>query len=364
MFEPEKSDNIKVKTSILIFTYDRIQFLRNAVDSVKLATEGMDNLEIIISSCLSSEKITAEVGSENLTFITLSANMSYGERIVETIKKSNGTILFFLEDDDLFLPEKIKKVISIFKEDESVVAVKDIPLKINSEKSLDSTKYDSSSILASASDRDESINLGAMSLDVFSRLKKSGTFLNPSTMTVKRCALEENFDILLCSDPADIMLMGSILNHTGKLKLLNTPLTIYRIHSSNDSGLSKNSAPETNFKRFAEVHKKFFKGISSAWLLKQKMNNVCKLLIYSVYGYENYINNLVRVRPNKVGFIVSVFSDLLTEMKISMNLGKKPSFISITRDMIRKIKERVPLVFIYTVSKKRAIERLKNYLSQ
>ena len=120
----------KVKASVLIFTYNRKQFIKNALDSVLASNGVVDNVEIIISTCISRDELALDPLPSTVRYVTFPAHTLYGEQLLETVKKSNGEILFFLEDDDVFSSYKIKTVLDLFHTNSEVIAVKNAATKI------------------------------------------------------------------------------------------------------------------------------------------------------------------------------------------------------------------------------------------
>lgn len=103
--------------SVIIVAHKRKTFIKTALDSVLNQTLQERNYEVIIVKNFVDEVIdnyisTKSVRSFFLEDETLSGKLSFA------IRHSNGNILCFLEDDDLFLKNKLERVFFIFTSEE------------------------------------------------------------------------------------------------------------------------------------------------------------------------------------------------------------------------------------------------------
>jgi glycosyltransferase involved in cell wall biosynthesis len=97
--------------SVIIMVYNRKAFLKRAIESVVNQTLAKDKYEILV--ILNFEDHDLDHFSQRVSFYHFS-QMSVGEVIQFGIKKSNGKIICFLDDDDIFKPNKLEKVWEIF----------------------------------------------------------------------------------------------------------------------------------------------------------------------------------------------------------------------------------------------------------
>ena len=98
--------------SVIIPSYNRFQFLTNALDSV--INQTYQNLEIIIINDGSSEKEYYESSfEERIKLIHLKENQTrlngFGPGSIRNfgINEAKGKYIAFLDDDDLWLPNKL-----------------------------------------------------------------------------------------------------------------------------------------------------------------------------------------------------------------------------------------------------------------
>lgn len=98
--------------SVIIPTYNRFSYLLNAIESVKKQT--YDNIEIIVVNDCSTQSEYYTNTLEGCTVINLSKNtrQMFGHPCVgfvrnRGLKIAKGKYVAFLDDDDIFLPDKI-----------------------------------------------------------------------------------------------------------------------------------------------------------------------------------------------------------------------------------------------------------------
>ena len=108
--------------SVIIPTYNRFSYLKNAIESVLSQT--YKNFEIIVVNDGSTQKdyyekklpnnvklINLETNQQNLIgFVSEGYIRNFG------IKAASGTYLAFLDDDDIWLPEKLEIQLELLKE--------------------------------------------------------------------------------------------------------------------------------------------------------------------------------------------------------------------------------------------------------
>lgn len=99
--------------SVIIPTFNRFQYLLNAIDSVKKQT--YVNIEIIVVNDNSSqpEYYTQKIENVNMIHLAKNSRDVMGFPCVAHVrnqgaKLAKGKYLAFLDDDDIFLPEKIQ----------------------------------------------------------------------------------------------------------------------------------------------------------------------------------------------------------------------------------------------------------------
>ncbi|AAY81218.1 glycosyltransferase family 2 protein [Sulfolobus acidocaldarius] len=98
--------------SVIITSYNRKQFLTSLIDSLLIYTKNYDS-EIIVVKNFLDERIDSYLDS--LPVINIySKDTTLGGKLKDGISRSSGNIIFFVEDDDLFHPDKIPRVLNTF----------------------------------------------------------------------------------------------------------------------------------------------------------------------------------------------------------------------------------------------------------
>lgn len=110
----KKKDDV---VSIVIPTYNRSELLRKAVESLQAQT--YQSIEIIIVDDCSSddtEETVKNMKDKRIRYIKHERNKGGSEARNTGIKQANGRFVGFLDSDDQWLPEKLEKQLSVFKQ--------------------------------------------------------------------------------------------------------------------------------------------------------------------------------------------------------------------------------------------------------
>ena len=104
--------------SIIVPTYNRSKLLIKTIDSI--FNQSYDNFELIVVSDGSNddtkEKLS-QIKDKRLNFIQLKKNYGYPAKARnEGIKNSNGSLIAFCDDDDLWEKDKLKRQIKIYND--------------------------------------------------------------------------------------------------------------------------------------------------------------------------------------------------------------------------------------------------------
>ncbi|AHC51991.1 glycosyl transferase family A [Sulfolobus acidocaldarius SUSAZ] len=99
--------------SVIITAYNRKDYLLNAVNSVVSQDFPRDNYEIVVIKNFKDEKIDKKLTQLNVK-VFYSERRGSGEEIEEFLDQIQGEVVSFLDDDDEFLPGKLKYVEEVF----------------------------------------------------------------------------------------------------------------------------------------------------------------------------------------------------------------------------------------------------------
>ena len=105
--------------SVIITAHNRREFLLDAVNSALNQTLPKDEYEVIVVKNFedkSIDKFLEEHGVKNI----VTNEGPLGAKIAKGVEESRGEVISLLEDDDLWLPQKLEKVKQVFQ-DENVI---------------------------------------------------------------------------------------------------------------------------------------------------------------------------------------------------------------------------------------------------
>ncbi len=117
-----------MKVSIALATYNGEKFLQKQLDSLITQTQLID--EIVITDDCSSDntvKIILNFIKSNpkikFSFEINKANQGYIRNFYTTLKRTSGDIIFLCDQDDIWLPHKVKTLCSLFKSNKNISAI-------------------------------------------------------------------------------------------------------------------------------------------------------------------------------------------------------------------------------------------------
>jgi glycosyltransferase involved in cell wall biosynthesis len=99
--------------SVIISVHDRMRFLPEALESVLSQSLSAAEYEIILVAYNLDPPIRASAEARGARVVMTTA-MSLGPKLAEAVQTARGSILVFLEDDDLFEPTKLRRVQELF----------------------------------------------------------------------------------------------------------------------------------------------------------------------------------------------------------------------------------------------------------
>jgi glycosyltransferase involved in cell wall biosynthesis len=112
--------NTDIKISVCIPTYNRAEFLNEAINSV-LIQQG--NYEIVIvddGSTDNTEQVVVSTGSDRIRYFKNERNMGRPFTRNRCIKEASGDYILWLDDDDLFMPFLLQEYFRILNDDPSI----------------------------------------------------------------------------------------------------------------------------------------------------------------------------------------------------------------------------------------------------
>ena len=210
--------------SVIIIAYMRKKFLRRAIESVlKQRVDGY-SIEILVVKNFEDSDIDSFILENGVIGIS-SKYVELGEKLSEGIEMSRGDIISFLEDDDYFLPGKLKKVADTFLSDAEIVYLHNSALEVIEDGDL------TGRIIMSVNN--ELTFEGDMSFSQLMELLKKGAHGNNSCISIKReLASILSPRLARLNVTSDGFILLSALELKKKLKFSVETLTACTVHES------------------------------------------------------------------------------------------------------------------------------------
>lgn len=279
---------------MLIFAYNRRAFLPDAINSVLSQLDCKMNVEVIVSTCFPVMGIKDKFQRGGIRFIEFPNDTKYGEQFVKTFDFSEGNIIFILEDDDVFIPGKIKNVLQLFESSDKLICVKDSMTVFHNLQEITKVLEYSKSVPI----KFKEIWLES-SYRTYRYLAKIRLWASPSSLAVKRDLIESNRDFLNCSDPIDLILGMAILNNGGLCVSIETPLTAIRVHSSNDSMSFLSVCDRSQYNRYLRTLERYTSGMICAISKSTNMSFLAWILIREYFAVQSLQNEAISGRSLK-----------------------------------------------------------------
>lgn len=103
-----------VYATIIIFDFNRPHFVKNAINSIKEDLYGLE-IELVLIKSYKDIHIEEFLNKNKVRYIDLLKEKLQSDYIKTAINIASGEIIIFMDDDDLFYPEKIRHIINIFQ---------------------------------------------------------------------------------------------------------------------------------------------------------------------------------------------------------------------------------------------------------
>lgn len=266
--------------SVIINCYNSEKYLREAIDSVIAQT--YSNWEIIFwdnASIDSTSSIIQSYHDARLKYYRGETLISLGHARNLAIEKSIGEFIAFLDSDDLWFPDKLKKQIPLFIVDNSVGLVYSDVLYFRND--------NSSMQLYSYRKNYSGYCFREMLTDYF--LCISSCIVRKEILSISNLWFDQN--LFVCEDP-DLFLRISI-NY--KIDLVSEVLVKYRVHDQSSTYLNR----ELFFTEIDAIIKKLktnpdvIKNHSKYLLIAQRANMVSRAKFVWEKGKSNDARRLI-----------------------------------------------------------------------
>lgn len=305
---------IKLRFSIIIPVYNRIDYVRKAVDSCLNQEYERKNIEIIVVKNFSDADLEEWLRQRSVLIIN-SQKVSLVDKLLEGISISRSDIVCLLEDDDEFVYNKLETLNRYYNEFPSAACVHNNFI-YKEEKNYEINKF----YLKHQKNPEKAIRL-KQERQKLSLIKQRDIYHNLSSWSFRR---DSGFTLL--QDMAgltydiDFLLYIEVIEHEKEMIILPEKLTIYRRHDS-ATRIAVNDQNIINF---------FESSIFSLQAIGNKVNN---------NKLRNFINSNIDLEKFKIN-IIEKKSIQISDIKNSLRILLYPPYVN---------KELYPFLFLYLV---------------
>ena len=283
-----------IPISVIIFCFNRRQFLKDALLSVINQTFPREKYEIIVTKNFNDVEIDS-MSKQHGVRCLLEGNVDIGEMIANASLVARGKYICFLDDDDKFQPNKLMRVYSEITKNPRILyyhnafsAIDDRGNVLNDNGHMQPDKP----LLLNSTNQERRVRIS----------KHFSGDINTSSIVLKRDLIIEYIDYIRgISGLQDVFLFYLSAMSKGDIFLDSEILTDYRIHTSESHG-------------DLEMPEKFSAGMMSVLEKYLKSYSILYSMSSAVSGYirYEYVTNKCRIKlisNSKYGFVS--FRDLL-----------------------------------------------------
>ncbi len=214
-----------IDASILIIAYRKRPYIMDALKSALNQDYNRDKYEIILVKNFMDDEIE-KYCEDNYIKIINSSETKLGSKICEGTTIARGKYILLLEDDDMFTPDKVRKVIDIFNNN-------DVGFIHNSYYILDELE-------TKGKIREEELELKNKEkiLGLYNLRNLDRTYLiNDSSISIKKEIIMNAISYVQNSNTEfpELLLAYATLVQNMKLYISKEKLTYYRLHENNTS---------------------------------------------------------------------------------------------------------------------------------
>ena len=215
-----------IEASVIIMGHDRKEFILDALNSVVEQDVERNRYEIIVVKNFDDDEVDARI-SETADIIIRSSEPGPGSKLKESVEKSSGEVLLFLDYDDLFVRDKLGIVLDLFRNSPGIVYYHNAHVSLMNQ--------DGSIIKPVSPAPPKIFQMEACKIrgEVLARFLGYYPDFNGSSITVRRSIVEPRMGYLpgIMGHP-DSFLLYCALDSDGIIVDDPRPLTVYRIHES------------------------------------------------------------------------------------------------------------------------------------
>ena len=216
---------VPVTFSVIIPAHHRAEYLPSSVASVLGQTLPRSEFETLVVKNFARPELDRTLADQGVRLLD-STQVPLGAKLAQAVEAANGRILTFLEDDDLYAPDRLAQVRSAFEDAE-------LGYFHNASQLIDRNGASAPGGFRAESRREVRVAARDRSAAAVRRLLRASAYFNLSSVAVRRAALEPALPHLGSTNlTCDNLLFYSALVSGLGLRNDPRPLTYYRLHAS------------------------------------------------------------------------------------------------------------------------------------
>jgi len=219
--------------SVIITAYNRRKFLLDAFNSALNQTLDRSKYEIIVTKNFSDDKIDNCI-KKNGGKLVFFEEGDLGEQIVDALKYAKGQVICFLEDDDLFMKEKLEYIYNAFLENRNLIYINNARIYIDDKGNYLNKGYSK----FEKREKDVIINdFNKKPVNLLKIQQYANPWHNQSSIAIRKVILKRfrNALYIIKFSPDIFCYLISLIS--GDLLISNKALTKYRVHESTSASI-------------------------------------------------------------------------------------------------------------------------------
>ena len=214
------------RVSIIVTAFNRKEFIIDALKSIERQTIDKSLFEVIFFRNFEDETLNKSFETKGWIKTFIPSNNNIGNWLAEGILAAKGDVICFLDDDDLYHPQRLEKILFLFDRYEDIALIRnDIIIFSHFDKiTFDTLDYSCNNF---------KIFWSAHNIGEIARLVRKSAALNLSSIAIRKSLFSDSIKGLddLVTGPDFFMLYSCIASGNG-IALLDEKLSYYRIHES------------------------------------------------------------------------------------------------------------------------------------
>jgi hypothetical protein len=230
--------------TVIVVFHTRLQFLPLAIESVLRQDLPASRFEVLVVGPRRPPDLVERASGPKLTFVEC-AEVGLGNKIAAAARRATSPLVAFLEDDDLFEPDHLTRVLSTFRADPTITYLQNGYQSIDAQGNANPQPGPPLTAMLRWSHRGTIRVPGRPHARDLSRMIGIPVGFNNSSIAVRRELLERGMDLLDHVDMlVDVTLLYLALTAPGALVFDPVPITALRRHAASNSDPTTADAEE------------------------------------------------------------------------------------------------------------------------